>query len=192
MEDTIIVDLYLARDEKAIYSTDEKYGGRLRALSANITGSDEDAGECLNDTYLSAWNSIPPDEPRTYLFAFLARIIRCASLDVCRRRGRQKRTAALTELTRELEECIASPSDADSQADDRELAAVLNDFLGALDAQTRNVFLRRYWYADSIRQIAARFHISESKVKSMLFRTRKKLRIWIEERGFGCERRTVV
>lgn len=98
----------------------------------NITGSDEDAGECLNDTYLSAWNSIPPDEPRTYFFAFLARIIRCASLDVCRKRGRQKRTAALTELTRELEECIASPSDADSQADDRELAAALNDFLGTL------------------------------------------------------------
>lgn len=179
----MIVDLYLARNEEAIRRTDEKYGGDLRALSQNITGSREDAAECLNDTYLSAWNTIPPNAPRTYLLAFLMRIVRCASLDVCRRRTRQKRSATLIELTGELEECIALPTRVEDIADDRAVASALNDFLEMLDAQTRNVFLRRYWFADSVRQIAVRFGIGESKVKSMLFRTRQKLRTWLLERG---------
>lgn len=179
----MIVDLYLARNEEAIRRTDEKYGGDLRALSQNITGSREDAAECLNDTYLSAWNTIPPNAPRTYLLAFLMRIVRCASLDVCRRRTRQKRSATLIELTGELEECIALPTRVEDIADDRAVASALNDFLETLDAQTRNVFLRRYWFADSVRQIAVRFGIGESKVKSMLFRTRQKLRTWLLERG---------
>lgn len=179
----MIVDLYLARNEEAIRRTDEKYGGDLRALSQNITGSREDAAECLNDTYLSAWNTIPPNAPRTYLLAFLMRIVRCASLDVCRRRTRQKRSATLIELTGELEECIALPARVEDIADDRAVASALNDFLETLDAQTRNVFLRRYWFADSVRQIAVRFGIGESKVKSMLFRTRQKLRTWLLERG---------
>lgn len=183
LEDTLIVDLYLARNEEAIRRTDEKYGGNLCALSQKITGSREDAAECVNDTYLAAWNTIPPNTPRTYLLAFLLRIVRCASLDVCRRSTRRKRSATLIELTGELEECIASPVGVENTADDRAVASALNDFLETLDAQTRNVFLRRYWFADSIRQIATRFGIGESKVKSMLFRTREKLRTWLLERG---------
>ena len=132
MEDTGIVELYLLRDESAIQETAEKYGGRLRALSFGMVRDWQTAEECENDTYLEAWNSIPPHEPRNYLYAFLARITRHISLDCCRKRGRLKRRAYISELSAEMEQCIPAPDDMECRIDDIVLGQAINEFLGTL------------------------------------------------------------
>lgn len=185
MEDSSIVDLYLARDARAIRETERKYGKQLYALSRRITESGRDAEECVNDTYLGAWNRIPPHAPHTYFFAFLARITRAASIDCRRRNTRQKRAAHIETLSAELETCLASPDDLDCRLGDREIADALNGFLSELTAETRQLFLRRYFYADSIRDIALRFGLTEGKVKTVLFRTRARLRGYLDERGIS-------
>ena len=115
MEDAKIVEQFLKRDESAIANVADKYGSRLRRIANNILADPAEAEECENDTYMEAWKSIPPHEPKDYLFTYLARIIRNISLDLCRRRSRLKRSAILTELTEEIEQCIPSPNDTDCQ-----------------------------------------------------------------------------
>lgn len=183
MDDDKIVDLYLMRNEDAIKQTSLKYGKQLHSIAVNIVQDSSDAEECENDTYIKAWNSIPPHEPRTYLFAFLARITRNTSLDLCKYKNRQKRTAVIVELSAELEQCIPAPTVEVCQISDEGFEELISSFLWKLDEDTRNVFIRRYWFLDSINQIAERFQMSESKVKSMLFRTRNKLRKYLEKEG---------
>lgn len=184
MEDSKIVELYLLRDNTAIERTAEKYGKRLRSLSCSIVGDSQTAEECENDTYLKAWNCIPPHEPRSYLYAFLARLIRHISLNCCRDRSRLKRQAFICELSVEMEQCIPSPNDEECGIDDVLFGEAINSFLGALDEQKRNIFIRRYWYMDSITDISKRFALSESKVKTTLFRCRAKLREYLEKEGY--------
>lgn len=184
MDDKGIVELYLLRDENAIKETSDKYGSRLRALAFGIVADAMTAEECENDTYLEAWNSIPPHTPRGYLFAFLARITRHISLNFCRDSRRQKRYAYICELSAEMEECIPSPDDGACRIDNIALRDALNLFLCTLDAEKRNIFLRRYWYTDSIADISARFGISKGKVKTTLFRCRKALREFLEKEGY--------
>ena len=184
MEDSEIVARYLQRDETALSLTAEKYGPRLQALSFGIVCDRQAAEECENDTYLAAWNAIPPHEPRSYLFAFLARITRHLSLNLCRDRARLKRSAFLTELSAELEQCLPAPDDVACRVEDRLFAGILNRCLGKMGAEKRNIFLRRYWYLDSIAAIAERFALSESKVKTTLFRCRKLLRAELEQEGY--------
>ena len=184
MEDNKIVELYLLRDEVAINQTKEKYGARLRALSLNIVSDKQTAEECENDTYLEAWNSIPPHEPKTYLYPYLARIIRHISLNRGRERDRLKRSAFICELSAEMEQCIPSPDNAENPIDDIVLSQIINSFLGSLDEQKRNIFIRRYWYLDSITDISKRFCISESKIKTTLFRCRNKLRERLIKEGY--------
>jgi RNA polymerase sigma factor (sigma-70 family) len=183
MEDSKIVDFYLMRKEEAIKQTSLKYGKQLHSIAMNIVQHSSDAEECENDTYIKAWDSIPPHEPRTYLFAFLARITRHIALDLCKHKNRQKRTALIVELSEELAQCIPAPTAEECQICDEGFGEVINPFLWKLDEDTRNVFIRRYWFLDSIRQIAEEFQMSESKVKSMLFRTRNKLRRYLEKEG---------
>lgn len=184
LEDGKIVELYLNRDETAIERTSEKFGSRLRSISNGIVKDAETAEECENDTYLEAWNIIPPNEPRDYLFAFLARVIRNISLSCCRKRSALKRSAFICELSSEMEECIPSPDDFDCRIDDMAFAEAINRFLSSLDAEKRKIFVRRYWYADSVSEISEKLLISESKVKTSLFRTRKKLREFLEKEGY--------
>ena len=184
MEDSKIVDLYLARDESAIQNTCEKYGARIRGISFGIVRDRQAAEECENDTYMETWCSVPPHEPRTYLFAFLARIARHLSLDLCRKQNRLKRKAFLCELSAEMEQCLPAPDDCACRLDDLLLGEVLNRFLANLPAEKRAIFLRRYWFLDSVSEIAARFGISESKVKTTLFRCRSKLRAQLEKEGY--------
>lgn len=184
MEDTSIVDLYWNRDEAAIRQTSEKYGKRLRALALGITGDRQTAEECENDTYLEAWNSIPPHEPRYYLYAFLARITRHIALNCCRNRSRLKRSAILCELSNELEQCLPAPEDTECRIDSMIFAETINGFLATLSEEKRTVFLRRYWYLDSIAAISGRFSLSESKVKTMLFRIRNQLKQYLEKEGY--------
>ena len=184
MDDDQIVDLYLRRDEDAIRNTTEKYGSRLRALAHGIVCDRQTAEECESDTYMEAWNTIPPHEPRSYFYAFLARIVRHISLNCCRDRSRLKRSAFICELSAEMEQCIPAPDDAACRMEEGMLRDAINGFLGGLSAEKRNMFLRRYWYLDPIADIAARFDCSESKVKATLFRCRNGLRTYLEQEGY--------
>lgn len=184
LNDKEIVELFLNRDETALKYTKEKFGSRLKSLANNILQDPDTAEECENDTYFEAWNRIPPHEPRDYLFAFLARLIRHISLDVCRLRSRKKRNTFLTELTEEIEQCIPDPKDTETEIDGILLGEAISKFLRTLSKERRNVFLRRYFYFDSITSICNRFSLSESKVKTMLFRCRKELREYLMKEGY--------
>ncbi len=184
MDDNQIVELYLQRDETAIKHSAIKYGIRLRTIANRIVKDHQTAEECENDTYLEAWNTIPPHEPGNYLFAFLARITRHLSLNCCRDRSRLKRSAFICELSEEMEQCIPAPDDTECRIDEIVLNEAINDFLGNLSEEKRNVFLRRYWYLDSIADISKRFALSESKVTSMLYRCRKQLREHLIKEGY--------
>lgn len=184
MEDREIVDLYLARDEAAIARTAEKYGRRLRNLSLRIVEDPQTAEECENDTYAAAWQAIPPQTPADYLYAFLARIARNTSLDVCRKRRREKRRGTVVELSRELEQCIPAPDDCACRLDALQLGEALNGFLAALSPEKRNIFLRRYWFFDPVAEIAKRYGLTESKVKTTLLRCREGLRSHLEQEGY--------
>lgn len=184
VEDISIVDLYLKRREEAIARTSEKYGSRLRTISVGIVRDQQSAEECENDTYLQAWNRIPPSKPYTYLFAFLARIVRHISLDLCRKRDALKRDARLVELTQEMEQCIPSGGDPQLQLDHKLLAEQINRYLRTLPADKRNIFMRRYWYMDSVSDIARMLDMSQSRVKVTLYRCREALRRFLEKEGY--------
>lgn len=184
MEDHEIVELYLQRNESAIEQTAQKFGMRLRGISFGIVQNRETAEECENDTYLQAWRTIPPNQPHTYLFAFLARIIRHISIDRCRYQQRVCRSAYIQELSAELECCIPGPEDTERRMEDIALGQALSAFLRQQPEEARNVFIRRYWYLDSITDISRRFGLSQSKIKSMLFRCRGRLRDYLEKEDF--------
>ena len=183
MEDTAILDLYFCRDESAIKETDEKYGRKLRALSRNITEDPGDTEECCNDTYLCAWRSIPPTRPN-YFFAWLAKVIRSLSYKKWERLGTQKRSANLVELTKELEECISGSWDMVTELETKRLGASINTFVKKLPTDRQLVFIRRYFYGDSVAEIAWQSGFSASKITSMLFRLRKQLKTQLEKEGF--------
>lgn len=184
MEDGMIVDLFLSRSEAAIRETSEKYGSRLRKLAFGILNDGALAEECENDTYMAAWNAIPPHEPRTHLFAFLATLTRRISLDRLRSCSRIKRSAHVVELTAEMEQCLPSAQSVETLMDGRLLGGLISKFLRGQSQQRRQIFLRRYWYMDTVAQIAQSFQISESKVKTTLFRMRNDLRIFLKKEGY--------
>lgn len=184
MDDNQIIELYLFRDEAAIRQTSEKFGKRLRSLAYAIISDLQTAEECENDTYMEAWNAIPPHEPRSYLYNFLARITRHISLNCCRERSRLKRKAFICELSTEMEQCIPAPDDVECRIDDMAFGEAINGFLGMLDEEKRNIFIRRYWYLDSIADISKRYRLSESKIKTTLFRCRSQLREYLEKEGY--------
>lgn len=184
LEDSKIVELYLTRDEAAIKQSAEKYGHRLQTLSYGIVNDHQAAEECENDTYMHAWNSIPPHEPYNYLYAYLARITRHISLNCCRNNNSLKRSAFILELSAELEQCLPAPDNTASHMDEIVLADTINSFLSKLSPEKRNIFIRRYWYLDSVASISKRFTLSESKVKITLFRCRNQLREYLEKEGF--------
>ena len=185
MEDERIVQLYLDRDENAISQSSEKYGPRLRALSLGITEDVQTSEECENDTYLQAWNLIPPNEPRTYLYAFLARITRHLSIDCCRKRSNLKRSAYIVELSEEMETCLPSAENVDDALAEEELGKVISAYLRTLTAEKRVMFVRRYFYLDPIAEISKRCGVSESKAKSTLFRIRNDLREYLIKEGYA-------
>ena len=184
IEDEIIIDRYIVRDEKAISYTADKYGKQLVAIANRICDDLDIAEECENDTYLRAWNSIPPHEPRGYFFTFLAKITRNLALDRYKESNRLKRSATIVELTGELSEIIAGNDDTTANAESEELKNYINSFLRTLHKEKRNVFIRRYWYMDSVAEIADRYGISEGKVKTILFRVRNGLKQYLKKEGY--------
>lgn len=185
MEDEHIIELYFARSEAAIVETSAKYGAFFRGISRNILNSEQDAEECVNDAYLSAWNSIPPKRPDN-LRAYIARIVRNLSLNRWNKLNAAKRGGGEVPLAlEELEGCIPAADTVQRETDRAELAGVLNSFLRGLGGEKRDVFLKRYWYLVPVKEIAEQYGMSESKVKSMLLRTRGKLREFLEKEGIS-------
>ena len=181
MEDAKIIELFFQRNEQAVKETDTAYGRKLYVLSNNILHNREDAQECVSDTYMETWNSIPPKRPK-YFYAFLASICRNMSFNRLDWRLAAKRNAEVVSLTQELEMCIPD-SRQDGEMDRRELRRVLETFLDSLSKESRLIFLRRYLYVDTVAEIAARYGISESKVKTQLHRTRVKLHTYLAKEG---------
>lgn len=185
MKDSNIVDLYLARDEEAIVQSAKSYGKKIKSLAGRICNDETIAEECENDTYLRAWNSIPPHEPRTYLFSFLAKITRFLAIDRLKEMTSQKRNAEIVELSHEIESVIPSGQTVDSEFMGDELKRIINAFLRKLPEEKRNVFIRRYWFMESVAEISEKYSISEGKVKTILFRVRAELKKWLEKEGYS-------
>nr|MBQ4454109.1 RNA polymerase sigma factor [Clostridia bacterium] len=184
MEDNRIVDLYWQRNERAISETAAKYGKYLHSISFQILQNAEDAEECVNDTYNDAWQSMPPHRP-SILSTFLGKITRRISIDLWRKYSAEKRGGGEVALALdELEECVSGTEDVEAEVERIELKTKLNNFLFALPQIDRQVFMCRYWYMDSISDISKQFAYSESKIKSMLYRTRNKLRAMLEKEGY--------
>ena len=170
LPDEDIIELYERRSESALSRTAEKYGAYIRKIAYNILKNVSDCEECENDVYNTAWNSIPPEHPRS-LKAFLGRIARNSALDRYSYNNADKRVPSIFSVEAAVEA--------------KELSEHINDFLTRLEKAKRIVFVRRYWYSDGIKDIADRFGYSESKVKSMLMRTRKELKKYLERQGIA-------
>ena len=179
MEDYEIVDLYWERSEKAISETKNKYDKMLTRISYSLLNSREDAEECVNDTYLSAWNQMPTDRP-TYLGAYLSKIIRAGSISRFRSQHSKKR-GGFENLCDELDECVPDNYSIEEEYNNGRLAEIINEFLDNLDEEKRLIFVRRYFYSDSVETIARRSGIGNSKVKVTLYRLRKLLRECLEK-----------
>ena len=183
MDDVKIIELYFARDEAAIEETRSSCGRRLRAVAKRILADEQDAEECENDTYLKAWNSIPPARP-AHLLAYLIKICRNTAFDALDRRRAGKRSAHVVELTEEMQACIPDVA-ADVTVEHERMGEVLSAFLRAQSADNRNIFIRRYVLAESVSEVASALGFSESKVKTSLSRTRARLRSYLEKEGVG-------
>ncbi len=181
MDDKDIIDLYFLRNERAISETMNSYGGRLKRFAMRFLSDERDIEECLNDAYRAAWNTIPPQKPDD-LFAYLAALCRNAALDVVKRNTAQKRSITLVELSRELSECIPDNGSLNDEPNEL-LSALLNEYLDKLSKKRRSVFVGRYWFGESISDIAKRTGLSESNVKTMLHRTREGLKKHILRKG---------
>ncbi len=183
MDDTQIVELYWARKDSAIEETETKYGSYCRSIAGNILNNQDDAEECVNDTWLGAWNSMPPHRP-SVLSTFLGKLTRRISIDKWRRTTAKKRgDGQLPLVLAELEDCISDGKSIEEETERKLLAETIAAFVKSLPETEQKVFLCRYWYMDSVSAIATRFRFSESKIKSMLSRTREKLRVRLEKEG---------
>ena len=184
MEDSEIIELFWNRDEDAIRQTDLRYGRYLKSIARNIVGSFEESKEIVNDTYLKTWETIPPKRP-SFFSAYLSRITRSLSIDRLRRMTRKKRSTGEYDLSfSELEECLSDHSAAD-EYEYSLLKDALNSFLRSYPEQSRNLFLCRYFFFDSLKEAAETCHMSEAAAKTQLFRMRKALRDYLIKEGFS-------
>ncbi len=182
MDDRTIVELYWQRDPRAIQETQTAYGGYCAAIAGNILASPQDREECLSDTWLGAWNAMPPQRPER-LSPLLGRICRNAALDIHRRLTAGKRSGGVVLVLDELAECVGG-APLEETVTARELGEAVSRFLEGLPADQRRVFLRRYWHCQDVAGIAKDLAFTESKVKSMLRRTREKLRRYLIQEGY--------
>ena len=184
MDDSEIIDLYWSRDESAIRETERKYGAYCRSIARNILSLREDQEECISDTWLKAWNVIPPQRPKL-LKAFLGRIIRNLSLNRIRSQRAEKRGGNVQTLPlEELRELAGSNDDLLDTLEQTRMAACITTFLRLLPLEKRKLFLLRYWYLESISDISTETGLSENKIRNDLYRTRKKLRQYLKKEGF--------
>ena len=184
MDDSTIVQMYWDRNEKAIAATSEKYGSYCLSIAGSILGNQEDAEECVSDAYLNAWNSIPPNRPER-LSTYLGKIVRNLSFNLYKKNKAGKRGfGQVAVVLDELSEVIADSKRPEEEWDCKVLSETINSFLSDLPAEKRKIFVCRYWYSDSVKEIAERFHMTENNVSVILNRLRTKLHSYLRERGF--------
>ena len=184
MDDVQIVQLYWDRDEQAIPATSDKYGNYCTSIAKNILGNQEDAEECVNDTYLNAWNSMPPHKPNI-LSTFLGKITRNLSFNRYKHNTANKRGGGeLPVVLEELSDLVSGKDDVEQAFDQTELTKAIDTFLDSLSPKKRSIFISRYWYTDSISEIAVRHNMNDGAVSMTLNRIRLKLHNYLLERGF--------
>lgn len=182
MEDNEIIELYWERKEEAIKETSLKYGKLCTYIAKNILSSDRDSEECVNDTYFAVWNAIPNERPNRFS-AFIGRITRNLALKKYEYISAAKRNPAATISLEELGDCISGKENLESEMESKHIEAALDKFLWQQSEEKRNIFIRRYWYFDSIESISGSTGFTQSKITSMLFEMRKKLRKYLESEG---------
>ncbi|MBR4776624.1 MAG: RNA polymerase sigma factor [Lachnospiraceae bacterium] len=184
MKDSEIVELYWERNEGAIRETQQSYQRYLMKIAMRVLGNESDAEECVNDTYLAAWDSMPENRPER-LDLYLAKIVRAKAIDRLRYNSGKKRLSQEYMVSiEELNEVFATDPSPEDMLDSEQLKKTINDFLLAQPMQTRKLFLERYFFFSSLKEVASDCGMSESKAKSILFRTRKKLKTFLEKEGF--------
>ncbi len=183
MSDNQIIELFWQRSEDAITETDAAYGRKLRGLSRRILQNQEDSEEVVNDTYFKTWQSIPTNRP-AFFYAYIATICRNLSLNLLNWNRAAKRRAEIVTITNEMELCIPDLGQ-ERAMQGKDIAKALDVFLDTLPKESRVIFLRRYWYAESVEDIAKRYGMTESKVKMQLLRTRNKLKDYLEKEGIS-------
>ena len=182
MDDSKIVDLYFERSESAIVETDKKYGRLCRHIAMNILGNTDDSNECVNDTYLGAWNTIPPEKPNKFS-AFIGRITRNLALKRYEYLSAAKRNPEAIMSLSELDDIVSGRKNVEDEVENKRIEQVISGFLRQQDKDKRTVFIRRYWYFESIDRISKRYSFSHSKVTSMLYNTRQNLKKYLESEG---------
>lgn len=182
MEDNRIVELYWERNEQAIKETSLKYGGLCTHIAQNILSSYEDSEECVNDTFFAVWNAIPDERPNRFS-AFVSRITRNLALKKFEYLSAAKRNPIAVASFEELGDCVSGTDSVESEAECRRIESIIDKFLWQQGEEKRNVFIRRYWYFDSIENICHSTGFSQSKIKSMLYEMRRKLRAYLENEG---------
>lgn len=183
MEDSRIIELFYARSEQAIKELSKKYGALCTHVARNILNSRQDAEECVNDAYLGAWNTIPPENPNP-LRTYICRIVRNLSIMRYHSNTAKKRNSYYDAALDELEDCITSASSVEDEISVRELSRLLDAFLDNLDVENRVIFVRRYWYSDSVSEIAEKLGVSSNNISVRLSRIRSKLKKILEKEGY--------
>ena len=183
MDDKQIIELFFNRDEAALSETQEKYGKYCLKIAGNILEDVEDSKECVNDTWVTAWNRIPPLKPVS-LKAFLGKIVRDISLSKYRENHAGKRYNAMTVMLDELEDCIPSGINIEDQAEKRELIGMVNDYLEGIKTEDRVLFVRRYYFGESVKALSEEYGCSENRMTQKLLKIRKKLKTFVEKGGY--------
>lgn len=184
MDDNTIIKLFYERSEQAIIELSQKYGTVCNHIADHILNNKLDAEECVNEAYLGAWNTIPPQNPNP-LLSYVCRIVRNLAIKKYHANTAKKRNSIYDVAFDELENCFSSVESVEEKQDAKELSKSINDFLAALDQENRILFVRRYWYADSVSELAERFCISNHTVSVRLFRIREKLKKHLEKEGIS-------
>ena len=182
IEDEKIIELFIERSEQGIQELDLKYGKVCRRLSYNIVNDRQDAEECVNDAYLGAWNTIPPEQPNP-LLTYICKIVRNISLNSYYRKEAAKRSSHHTIAMEEIEACIINPNIVETEIEARELVRIIESFLDKLTVDNRVIFVRRYWFSDSCKDIAELVGLTEKNISVRLTRIRRKMKAYLEERG---------
>ena len=181
-EDSVIIEMFFGRNERAVEETQKKYGEYIKAIALNILNYEEDAAECVNDAYLGVWNSIPPARPNS-LQAYICAIVRRLSIRRYHYETAKKRNSTYDEVLDELANGISCEETVEQALDAKMLTAVLNEFLETLKKNDRVMFMRRYWFSESVSEIATRFGVSAHAVSVRLSRIREALRKFLMKRG---------
>lgn len=184
MEDYQIIELFWNRDETAVTELNEKYGAYCHTIALNVLSNNEDAEECVNEAFFRVWNAIPPERPKM-LRAWLGRIVLNVSLSLWEKNHAKKRYAGIDLILSELEDCIPSKQDVERQLEAKEIVQIIDLWLGSLSERDRTLFVRRYWFGDSVKELAAKCSVSPSRMAKILFTLRSKLKIALEKEGIN-------